>query len=395
MARGRGDRSDGGIWSSTTWSSADELLDELRRRSQRTLSDRWQRVRATALLALQAGVAGAVSWYIAKNVLHHVDPVFAPISAIITLDVSVGQRFRRAVELVVGVALGVAFADALIYLIGSGAWQIGVAVALATLVSVFLGGSSAVVGQAASSAVLIAALVPPTREGIYYERIIDALLGGVVALAVMALLFPANPLTIVSRKAGPACDIIAGSLSDTATALSARDAGRADAALSRINQGGAALAELRATVPEGRETATIAPLRWRAKGTLSQYVEAVEHLERVLGNARVLVRRSVTLISDEEPLPEHLPRAVATLGEAVHELRRELARGAPLQRASELAAQAVREAADAYRAGLGFSGSVLVAQIRAAATDLLGAAGLSYAEANQLVRRSGGNLEKR
>lgn len=392
MARGRGDRSDDGIWSSRTWSSADDLLDALRRRSQRTLHDRWQRVRATALLALQAGVAGSIAWYIAADVFHHPDPVFAPIAVIITLDLTVGQRYRRAIELVAGVALGVAFADLLIYVIGTGAWQIGLAVTLAVLVTVFFGGSPAVVAQAASSAIIIAAVVPPTKEGIYYERFLDALIGGVVALAVMALLFPVNPLTIVARKTRPACDIIAGALTETAAALSDRDAGRADAALSAINRGAAALEELRETVPEGREAATIAPVRWRARGTLTQYVEAVEYLERVLGNARVLVRRSVTLISDEEPVPEQLPKAVATLGEAVHQLRAELTRGAPLNRTSELAAQAVREAADAYRAGLGFSGSVLVAQIRAAATDLLGAAGLTYPEANQLVRRAGGHM---
>jgi hypothetical protein len=37
------------------------------------------------------------------------------------------------------------------------------------------------------------------------------------------------------------------------------------------------------------------------------------------------------------------------------------------------------ESAEAYRAGLGFSGSAVVAQIRAAATDLLGIADRPHA----------------
>jgi hypothetical protein len=40
---------------------------------------------------------------------------------------------------------------------------------------------------------------------------------------------------------------------------------------------------------------------------------------------------------------------------------------------------------------LSFSGSAVVAQIRAIATDLLGTADLGHVEANELVRRAGGN----
>ena len=59
-------------------------------------------------------------------------------------------------------------------------------------------------------------------------------------------------------------------------------------------------------------------------------------------------------------------------------------------RVAEAALRAVSESAEAYRAGLGFSGSAVVAQIRAAATDLLGIADLPHAQANQLVRQVGG-----
>jgi uncharacterized membrane protein YgaE (UPF0421/DUF939 family) len=52
---------------------------------------------------------------------------------VIVRDVSSGQRLRRAAELVLGVALGIAIGDALIYEIGTGAWQVGLSVLLATL----------------------------------------------------------------------------------------------------------------------------------------------------------------------------------------------------------------------------------------------------------------------
>jgi hypothetical protein len=55
----------------------------------------------------------------------------------------------------------------------------------------------------------------------------------------------------------------------------------------------------------------------------------------------------------------------------------------------------VSESAEAYRAGLGFSGSAVVAQIRAAATDLLGTADLPHAQADALVRQAGGPPPRR
>jgi uncharacterized membrane protein YgaE (UPF0421/DUF939 family) len=375
------------------WSSPEESLVEFRRRSQRTLHDRLGRTRAVMILAIQGGIAAGVSWFIANDLLHHPQPVFAPITAVVILDVSVGQRFRRAVEFVLGVALGIAIGDGLIYAIGTGAWQAGLVVALATVISVFVGGTPSFVTQASTTAVLVATLSPPTG-GILYSRFLDALAGGAVALAVMALLLPVNPLTYVTRKAGPACSVLADGLADAAEALSHRDAARADATLTRLNEGEKLLDEFRQTVPEGRETATLAPLRWRVRGALTQYVEAADYLDRVMSNSRVLVRRAVTLISDQEPVPEQLPKAVATLAEATRALPEALARGVTPHRTAELAVQAVREAAEAYNLGLGFSGSTLVAQIRAIATDLISTAGVPFEKSNEMVRRAGGKPPK-
>jgi len=196
---------------------------------------------------------------------------------------------------------------------------------------------------------------------------------------------------VVSRKAGPAAGVLADGLEETATALRAGLADEADRALTKLNDGQVKLSEFRETLPESRETATVAPLRWRSRGALSRYVEAAEHLERAMGNARVLARRVVTLIHDQEPVPECLPEAVRLLAEATRELRQSLSRGASEHKVADRAVEAVTRASEAYREGIGFSGSAIVAQIRAIATDLLGTADLSHAQANELVRRTAGN----
>jgi uncharacterized membrane protein YgaE (UPF0421/DUF939 family) len=375
-------------------SSPDEALDRLRHRSGSSLRQRWHRTTANTVLAVQGAVAAGAAWFIAAQLLNHKQPVFAPISAVIVLDISVGQRLRRTFELVLGVALGIAIGDALVFEIGTGAWQVGLVVFLATVLAVYIAGTPAVVAQATSSSVLIATLQPP-KSGILYSRFVDALIGGGVALVVLALVLPANPLAVVSRKAGPAAGVLADGLDETATALRTGMAEEADRALTKLNEGQAQLAEFRETLPESRETATVAPLRWRSRGALSRYVEAAEHLERALGNARVLARRAVTLINDGEPVPECLPDAVQMLAEATRELRQSLTRGASEHRVADMSVEAVTRASEAYHSGIGFSGSAIVAQVRAIATDLLGTADLSHSQANELVRRTSGNLAQR
>src|SRR5256714_4348071 len=258
-----------------------DALSAIGHRSGATLADRVRRVRAAALFAAQAGVAAGLSWLIAFDWLHHARPFFAPIAAVIALNVSVGQRLRRVVELVVGVALGILVGDVLIYFIGTGAWQIGAGVGAAILVAVFLGGSPIVIGQAAASAVLVATLAPPSG-GIYYTRFLDALIGGVAGILVMALLLPVNPLTTIRRAAGPALDVIADGLRDCAAALRHRSRDEADAALAALRTGEAKVVGFRNALSGAREAATLAPVRWRSRGPLAQYLDAAEHVDHAL-----------------------------------------------------------------------------------------------------------------
>jgi hypothetical protein len=84
--------------------------------------------------------------------------------------------------------------------------------------------------------------------------------------------------------------------------------------------------------------------------------------------------------------------SIRTLGDAVRMLRKELADGVEPKRTRELALAAVAHGGDAYRLGLGFSGNVVVAQVRSTATDLLRASGLDETTSTRAVRRTVGRL---
>jgi len=350
--------------------------------------ERLRRVRLDATFAVQSGLAAGAAWYVAREFVGHEQPFFAPIAAVIVLSASSGLRWRRTLELVGGVALGIALADALIVLAGVGTVQIVVVVTIAILITIFVGGGNLAIAQAASSAVLVVALAP--REGdLNLDRLIDALVGGGVGLAVMALVLPQNPLTRVERTARAALNQLAESLTLTARGLRERDAEPPRRALADLRATEGQYLDLADVLTIGQESATLAPLRWGTRPALARYRRARVHLERASRNVRVLARRSAAVVLKGEPVPEELPQALDTLAGAVRALRDELAAQREPTQAREQALVAVRAAGEAYRAGLGFSGNAVVAQLRGAAVDLLRATGVSEERADRLVDSAG------
>jgi len=85
-------------------------LARLAARSRAGVRGGLHRVRGGVALALQAGLAAGLAWFVAHDLIGRPVPFFAPIAAVITLASSVGQRLRRTTELVIGVAIGSASA---------------------------------------------------------------------------------------------------------------------------------------------------------------------------------------------------------------------------------------------------------------------------------------------
>src|SRR5690242_9813973 len=282
-------------------------------RSRSGVAGALRRVRGGFPLALQAGLAAGIAWFVAHDVIGRPSPFFAPIAAIITLASGIGQRLRRTTELVIGVAIGIGIGDALILLIGSGPWQIGLIVVLAVLVATAVGGGPPLINQSASSAVLVATLTAAT--GLPWTRFFDALVGGAVGLVVMTLLLPLNPLTVVKRAADPALRALADGLRDVATALRADDRDEIEATLARLRAAETSFAAFSAAVTAARENVAFAPARWHTRGPLAQYVDGATQATYALRNVRVLIRRVSTGLGDGEQMPEVLATAIGLLGD--------------------------------------------------------------------------------
>src|ERR671916_78369 len=221
---------------------------------------------------LQTAVAASLAWFLASALLGHERPYFAAIAAVISLGVVVGKEGRRAVELVFGVACGLAVADLVVALIGTGTVQIGVVVALAMALAWLLGGGPALVSEAGVTA-LITVMLDPTTSGWSPERIVDALVGSGVALGVRAV-FPSDPEHRVERAAHTIIDDLTGALRETATALRAGNLELAEHALQRAGEPAGGGGVLGGGLGPGYPPARLPPPRRYALGQLALYATA-------------------------------------------------------------------------------------------------------------------------
>jgi uncharacterized membrane protein YgaE (UPF0421/DUF939 family) len=358
-------------------------MEQAAEASRAGLRSRRERIITVARPILQTSVAASAAWLIATELVGHEQPFFAPISAVVTLGLTIGERRRRAVELAIGVAVGIAIADLLVAAIGTGTWQIGVVCGLAMLAATLVGGSPLLASQAGASAVLVATLQPP--EGFDFERALDALVGSGTALAVGSLLLPVDPVRLVRDGLGPVLDRLAAALHGIADALEHRDAREAERALTAVDRVDTLYDHLTATLAAAGDAARIS-LGWRgALNRLERYVAAVGEVGLAIENVRALARGAVRAIALDDSIPPEVTAAIRELATAARELGSLLEEG-NVKPSREAALRAVRLANAVLAETTNLSALHIVGQVRLVAVDLLRAGGMPRAEAQEAVR---------
>lgn len=361
------------------------MLHEAAERGRVSFATRRWRLRTGLRSVLQTAVSAALAWYLAKLVLGHPAPLFAAIAAIIVSSTSLGQQRRLATELVLGVAVGIFIADLLVRGIGTGGWQIAVLVALAMSTALLVGGGRDIVTEAGVSAILLAT-VPVSEGGVPPERFLDALMGGAVSLLVNAILFPIDPILTVARASQPVFLDLGASLDAVARGLERGDVEEARAGLERARALDDQIDSLHAAIAGGRDTARLAPSRWRAQSQLRLYDDAVHQLDRAVRNTRVLARAAVDYVRDGKRAPEALVLAVRELSEAVRELASQLEEPGRASAAGETAWRAARRATALLEGqSADLNTNLLVGQVRSTAVDLMRGAGIDPIAAQRAV----------
>lgn len=358
-----------------------ETFDRAWQRGRTSVRARLARLRSKAWHIGQAAVAAALAWFVAKELLGHETPFFAPIAAVVSLGTSYGQRLTRVAEVTVGVAVGVLVADLLVLVVGTGWWQLALVVSLAMSTAFLLNAGSLFVTQAAVQSIIVATLLPHPDQALL--RWTDALVGGSVAL-VAAAVVPAAPLRRPREQAAVVVRKIASLLRTAAESARDGDLDRALEMLANARSTDPLMRELQAAADEGISVVASSPFRRRHRGQVRRMAELVEPLDRAMRNTRVLVRRVAVAIYQGEQLPRAYALLCSDLAEAVDEMAAILDRG---EMASDARPALVRigvGTAEVERV-TDLSAEVVLAQIRSIIVDLLQITGLDTIEATDAI----------
>jgi Fusaric acid resistance protein-like len=336
---------------------------------------------------LQGTLAATLAWVIAKHVFHHHEPFFAPIAAVVALNAAPGERGLNAVRLLLGVFLGIVAGELGIAALGGGGYvTLGLTTFAAMAVAHALGGARITIAQAAAGAILTVAVA----NGNYgLERLLDALVGGGVALVFTQLLFAPEPVALLRRAESAALGNMADGLALTARALERDDDDLAERAVNRLRDVRDRLAELgRTRKASGNVSRRVVAWRSQIKPVVDEN-ENAGYLD-LLGGSCVVLTRCVTRTNGSER--RRLAPAVRELAEALSQLAREPGDRNTRQRVADHALEVARRhaAADAEP-----DSPLAVANValRMVAADTMVVTGVDIDEAEAAVRGGTGSFD--
>jgi Fusaric acid resistance protein-like len=309
----------------------------------------------------QSAAAAGIAWELALQIPSHGRPFFAPIAAVIGLAADRGRRGRQAIDMMVGVGLGILIGAGVVAAAGVGAWQLVVGTAAALVIPTALGARPIIRTQSAASATLIVALhVPGTN--VAWQRLIDALIGGGVAIVLARFLFPVDPLDLVRREAVALRRQLADLLDTLAQALEAGDREASEQTLARLD----AIDDRRLEDALGlaRDVVRAAPRRRPLRRRLEALGTSWLELDRSVADSRAIGAGALRLASAPQPEAAAAVRAAAV---AVRTIDPSEAR-ARADDARRLAA-ALRDADDSLGASVLAHGVAAVAEHARLAAD--------------------------
>lgn len=256
------------------------------------------RVRTAFVPILQAVVAAGVAYWIGYTVLGHTAPFFAPVSAWVALGFTADRDLRRVAELAVGVAIGVGLGDLVVHVIGTGAWQVAFVLLVAALIARFLDRGPVLTTQAGVQAIVIVGLPAVSASGGPVGRWTDALVGGLVALAVAALT-PSDPRRRPRAQGRAAVEELAGMLRLLARGMRSGSAPDVEDALIRGRASQPALDEWQDAASSARDLARVSPAARRHRTELAWVGQSAVRVDRAVRNSRVLARRALASVQAE------------------------------------------------------------------------------------------------
>jgi hypothetical protein len=329
-------------------------------------------------LLLQSTVAATAAWVIARRLVHHHEPFFAPVAAVVSLNASVGERGLNALRLLLGVIVGIGVAEVTLVVLGGGYGSLSVATFVALALTRAFGGARIVLAQAAISAILTIAVA---NGEVGYQRLTDALIGAGVALAFTQLVFSPEPLRLLRRFEGNALEAMAAGLELTARGLDG-DETLAEQAVESQRELRDHLSEL-ARVRRASARVARHSLAWRARiMPVVRENEDAGYLDLLGGSCLLLTRTSLEADPDDQ---RRLAPCIHALATTLAEIAPHPGDRAARQRAVHRSLEILQEMRGIDAEPAPELAAVLMAA-RVAVNDLLLFAGVEPSEAGAATR---------
>ena len=251
-----------------------------------------------AIVQIVLGVAAAYA--IAHWGLGHAFPLFAVTVTINSLGLTRDARPRRVLESLLGILLGIALADVLALWLGTGLWQLVVVLLVVFVVGRALSPNPAFAVAAAVPSALVMLLPPP--EGGPFERSLDGLVGGVVALLVTALV-PRDPRRASQRDGRTLFSVFDESLGSIVDCLTDAEPSAGELALGRLRRTQPLIDAWTTTLDTAVSIARISPWVRRYRPELRRHERVLNAADLTARHLRHVARRCEFLVRDGEPRP--------------------------------------------------------------------------------------------
>lgn len=351
---------------------------------EHSLRSRINRVRTRFPYMLQATIGAGLAYWVAHELVGHPQPFFAPMSVVIILGLSGGDRLSRAFEMAMGGVLGVAVGDLLFHSTGmTGPLQITLIVFIALIVGSLLTKSVLVSNQIVIGSILIATILPPDVSNGGLERAMDALIGCVIGIATIALV-PNSPLTNGRNEISKVLAIISSVLDDVVAGLRDNDSKVIDQAMDAVNNSQTEINSMLAAAKSGKEVTKVSPLMWSSRRQLRSFERMLEPVGNCVRLVQVLARRAGVLCEDGDKVSDKQIVLLEELADialglsTVYQKRTKVIEAqeipALINRLRDVAAESGTEVLDKNSV---LSAYAILAQTRSVAVDLMIVCGMS------------------
>ncbi|GAB3946133.1 aromatic acid exporter family protein [Corynebacterium tapiri] len=335
---------------------------------------------------VQVAVASGLAFYVAQLLWGHATPFFAPITSIIVIGFSGGERVKRALEMSFACVLGVLIGDLLLYVLGTGLepWHITLMVGVAYALASFLSNSQLVANQVAIGTVLIATILRPDADVTGIDRTLDAFVGSVIGLLVVALI-PSSALGEARQKVANLLALQSSVLHDVAEGLSTSDPDLIAEALRQVRSSQSNVDAMVTAAKSSLESTKISPLMWGSRRYARSIGRVLIPADNTVRTARVLARRAYVLTADKDSATQKQIELIDELGDIAYSLSLVFQAKSTAQEAAEIPdlvrrLRVVGAELDMSVAGENpvLSNYALLAQSRSYVADLLQVCGMSH-----------------